>query len=56
MQQDLEYAENYKIKEAENEITAIAAQDNITRVYDVFVLDKQRKIKQSNIKENNNNE
>ena len=34
-------------KEAENEITAIAAQDNITRVYDVFVLDKQRKIKQN---------
>jgi len=32
-------------KEAQNEITAIAAQDNISRVYDVFVLDKQRKIK-----------
>jgi DNA polymerase elongation subunit (family B) len=32
-------------KEAQNEITAIAAQDNISRVYDVFVLDKSKKIK-----------
>ena len=32
-------------REAQNEITAIAAQDNISRVYDVFVLDKSRKIK-----------
>jgi DNA polymerase elongation subunit (family B) len=32
-------------KEAQNEITAIAAQDNISRVYEVFVLDKKRKIK-----------
>jgi DNA polymerase elongation subunit (family B) len=31
-------------REAQNEITAIAAQDNISRVYDVFVLDKKRKI------------
>ena len=34
-------------QEAQNEITAIAAQDNISRVYDVFVLDKQRKIKKN---------
>jgi DNA polymerase elongation subunit (family B) len=32
-------------REAQNEITAIAAQDNISRVYDVFVLDKSKKIK-----------
>ena len=32
-------------KEAENEITAIAAHDGATKLFDVFVLDKERKIK-----------
>jgi len=32
-------------KEAQNEITAIAAHDSATKMFDVFVLDKQNKIK-----------
>ena len=32
-------------KEAKNEITAIAAHDGATKLYDVFVLDKERKVK-----------
>ena len=32
-------------KEAKNEITAIAAYDGATKLYDVFVLDKERKVK-----------
>lgn len=32
-------------KDAKNEITAIAAHDGATKLYDVFVLDKERKIK-----------
>jgi len=32
-------------KEAKNEITAIAAHDGATKLFDVFVLDKERKIK-----------
>ena len=32
-------------KEARNEITAIAAHDGATKLYDVFVLDKERKVK-----------
>jgi DNA polymerase elongation subunit (family B) len=32
-------------KEAQNEITAIAAHDGATKVFDVFVLDKQKKVK-----------
>ena len=32
-------------KEAQNEITAIAAHDGATKIFDVFVLDKHRKIK-----------
>ena len=32
-------------KEAQNEITAIAAHDSATKIFDVFVLDKNRKIK-----------
>jgi DNA polymerase elongation subunit (family B) len=32
-------------KEAQNEITAIAAHDGATRLFDVFVLDKERKVK-----------
>ena len=32
-------------KEAQNEITAIASHDSATKYYDVFVLDKHRKIK-----------
>ena len=32
-------------KEAENEITAIAAHDSTTKLFEVFVLDKERKIK-----------
>jgi DNA polymerase elongation subunit (family B) len=34
-------------KEAENEITAITAHDSATKLFDVFVLDKQRKIKKN---------
>ncbi len=34
-------------KEAQNEITAIAAHDSATNLFDVFVLDKQRKIKKN---------
>ena len=33
------------IREAQNEITAIASYDGATKLYDVFVLDKERKIK-----------
>jgi DNA polymerase elongation subunit (family B) len=32
-------------KDAKNEITAIAAHDGATKLYDVFVLDKERKVK-----------
>ena len=32
-------------REAQNEITAIASHDSITKNYDVFVLDKERKVK-----------
>jgi DNA polymerase elongation subunit (family B) len=32
-------------REAKNEITAIAAHDGATKLYDVFVLDKERKVK-----------
>ncbi len=32
-------------REAQNEITAIAAHDSITKEYEVFVLDKERKVK-----------
>ena len=32
-------------KEAKNEITAIAAHDGATKLFDVFVLDKERKVK-----------
>ena len=32
-------------KEAQNEITAIAAHDGATKLFDVFVLDKERKVK-----------
>jgi DNA polymerase elongation subunit (family B) len=32
-------------KEAQNEITSIAAHDSATNLFDVFVLDKQRKVK-----------
>jgi DNA polymerase elongation subunit (family B) len=32
-------------REAQNEITAIASHDSVTKVYDVFVLDKDRKVK-----------
>jgi len=32
-------------KEAKNEITAIAAHDGATKLYDVFVLDKEKKVK-----------
>ena len=32
-------------REAQNEITAIASHDSITKAYDVFVLDKERKVK-----------
>ena len=32
-------------KEAKNEITAIAAHDGASKLYDVFVLDKERKVK-----------
>jgi DNA polymerase elongation subunit (family B) len=31
--------------DAKNEITAIAAHDSVTKLYDVFVLDKERKVK-----------
>jgi DNA polymerase elongation subunit (family B) len=31
--------------DAKNEITAIAAHDGVTKLYDVFVLDKERKVK-----------
>ena len=31
---------------AENEITSIAAHDNATKMFDVFVLDKEKKSKQ----------
>ena len=34
-------------KEAQNEITAIASHDSATKYYDVFVLDKHRKIKKN---------
>ena len=34
-------------REAQNEITAIASYDGATKLYDVFVLDKQRKIKKN---------
>jgi DNA polymerase elongation subunit (family B) len=34
-------------KEAQNEITSIAAHDSATNLFDVFVLDKQRKIKKN---------
>ena len=34
-------------KEAQNEITAIAAHDSATKLFDVFVLDKQRKVKKN---------
>jgi DNA polymerase elongation subunit (family B) len=39
-------------KEAQNEITAIAAHDSSTKLFDVFVLDKQRKIKRNGEKIN----
>jgi DNA polymerase elongation subunit (family B) len=32
-------------REAQNEITAIASHDSVTKAYDVFVLDKDRKVK-----------
>ena len=35
---------------AENEITSIAAHDNATKMFDVFVLDKERKIKTKRMK------
>jgi DNA polymerase elongation subunit (family B) len=34
-------------KEAQNEITSIAAHDSATKLFDVFVLDKQRKVKKN---------
>jgi len=34
-------------KEAENEITAIAAHDSVTKLFDVFVLDKEKKVKKN---------
>lgn len=39
-------------KEAQNEITAIAAHDSATKLFDVFVLDKQRKVKRNGEKIN----
>jgi DNA polymerase elongation subunit (family B) len=39
-------------KEAQNEITSIAAHDSATNLFDVFVLDKQRKVKRDGEKIN----
>ena len=39
-------------KEAQNEITSIAAHDSATQLFDVFVLDKQRKVKRNGEKIN----